>query len=108
MEMTMRLPANYNLINEQEMTYTEGGATAVQALCAWFLPFYGWYKGATAIRDYRRANPETWIETGLDAFTADMESSVVNMIYDVGCASKVIAYCGSLIGLIPTALIIFS
>lgn len=26
MEMTMRLPANYNLMTEQEMTYTEGGA----------------------------------------------------------------------------------
>ena len=108
MEMTMRLPANYNLINEQEMTYTEGGATAVQALCAWFLPFYGWYKGATAIRDYRRANPDTWVETGLDAFTADMESSVVNMIYDVGCAVSVVGSCMSVIWLIPTALIVFS
>ena len=42
MEMTVRMPANYNLLAEEEMTYTTGGATAVQALCAWFLPFYGW------------------------------------------------------------------
>ena len=26
MEMTMRLPANYNVMNEEEMTYTTGGA----------------------------------------------------------------------------------
>lgn len=26
MEMTMRLPSNYNLLSENEMTYTDGGA----------------------------------------------------------------------------------
>ena len=47
MEMTVRMPANYNLLAEEEMTYTTGGATA-EALC----PFYGWF-ACTAIRDYR-------------------------------------------------------
>lgn len=108
MEMTMRLPASYNVMCADEMTYTEGGATALQAVCAWFLPFYGWYKGTMAIRNYRKANPDTWIEKGLDAFTADMEKSLTNLLYDVGCAICVIGACGSLVGLIPTALIVFA
>ena len=45
MEAKMMMPANYCVMSEEEMTYTEGGATAVQAFCAWFVPFYGWYKG---------------------------------------------------------------
>ena len=53
MEAKMMMPANYCVMSEEEMTYTEGGATAVQAFCAWFVPFYGWYKGITAVRDYR-------------------------------------------------------
>ena len=28
MEMTVRMPANYNLMTEDEMTYTNGGAAA--------------------------------------------------------------------------------
>ena len=43
MEAKMMMPANYCVMSEEEMTYTEGGATAVQAFCAWFVPFYGWY-----------------------------------------------------------------
>ena len=108
MEMTVRMPANYNLLAEEEMTYTTGGATAVQALCAWFLPFYGWYKGSVAIRDYRRQNPNTWLDTGLDAFTAHMESSTINMLYDIACDVSVIGMCSTLIGILPTALVVFS
>ena len=95
MEMTVRMPANYNLLAEEEMTYTTGGATAVQALCAWFLPFYGWYKGSVAIRNYRRQNPDTWLDTGLDAFTAHMDTSTTNLLYDIACAVSVIGMCTS-------------
>ena len=49
----LNLPASYAVMNEEEMTYTAGGATMVQALCAWVVPFYGWYKGITAVPDYR-------------------------------------------------------
>lgn len=108
MEMTMRLPANYNVMSAEEMTYTEGGATALQAICAWVLPFYGWYKGITAVRDYRRANPDTWLETGLDALSKDMDKSLNNLLYDVACAISVVGSCMSGIWLIPNALIVFS
>ena len=52
----MMMPAYYNVLSTEEMTYTEGGATMVQAACAWFIPFYGWFKGITAVRDYRKKN----------------------------------------------------
>ena len=104
----MMMPAYYNVLSTEEMTYTEGGATATQALCAWFLPFYGWFKGSIAIRDYRRKNPNTWMETGLDALSKDMEKSTTNLLYDVACTLSVLGVCSSGIGIIPTALIALS
>ena len=102
------MPAYYNVLSTEEMTYTEGGATATQALCAWFLPFYGWFKGSIAIRDYRRKNPNTWMETGLDALSKDMEKSTTNLLYDVACTLSVLGVCSSGVGIIPTALIALS
>ena len=104
----MMMPAYYNVLSTEEMTYTEGGATATQALCAWFLPFYGWFKGSVAIRDYRRKNPDTWMETGMDALSKDMEKSTTNLLYDVACTISVLGVCSSGLGIIPTALIAFS
>ena len=104
----MMMPAYYNVLSTEEMTYTEGGATATQALCAWFLPFYGWFKGSVAIRDYRRKNPDTWMETGMDALSKDMEKSTINLLYDVACTISVLGVCSSGLGIIPTALIALS
>lgn len=104
----MMMPAYYNVLSTEEMTYTEGGATATQALCAWFLPFYGWFKGSVAIRDYRRKNPDTWMETGMDALSRDMEKSTTNLLYDVACTISVLGVCSSGLGIIPTALIALS
>ena len=104
----MMMPAYYNVLSTEEMTYTEGGATATQALCAWFLPFYGWFEGSIAIRDYRRKNPNTWMETGLDALSKDMEKSTTNLLYDVACTLSVLGVCSSGVGIIPTALIALS
>ena len=101
----MMMPAYYNVLSTEEMTYTEGGATATQALCAWFLPFYGWFKGSIAIRDYRRKNPDTWLDTGLDALSKDMEKRTTNLLYDVACTLSVLGVCSSGVGIIPTALI---
>lgn len=38
MEKTLMMPASYNVMNEQEMTYTQGGASAFEALVAWIIP----------------------------------------------------------------------
>ena len=42
MENIMMLPASYCVMNEEEMTYTSGGANIVQAAAAVFIPIYGW------------------------------------------------------------------
>lgn len=106
MEMTMRLPANYNVMSAEEMTYTEGGANAVEAICAWVLPLYGWFQGTMAIRSYRKANPKTWMDTGLEALSQDMNKSAMNLLYDLGCAAQFVSVCATGVGLIPTVLLI--
>ena len=60
MEKTMMLPAMYNVLSQEEMTYTEGGATMTQALLAALLPPYGWYKASTEIRDWTPAWTPLW------------------------------------------------
>ena len=102
----MMMPAYYNVLSTEEMTYTEGGATMVQAACAWFLPFYGWFKGITAVRDYRKKNPDNWTETGLDALTADMEKSTANAIRDIACTAYMISSTATGVGLIINAAVI--
>lgn len=108
MEMTIRMPASYCVMAEEEMIYTTGGATALDAVCAWLIfPFYGWFKGSVAIRDYRKQNPDTWMETGLDALNEHMETNATNLLYDIACTLSVLGVCATGIGLIPTALVIF-
>ena len=65
MENIMMLPASYCVMNEEEMTYTSGGANIVQAAAAVFIPFYGWFAGVAGVRDYRKSHPEVSSE-GLD------------------------------------------
>jgi hypothetical protein len=106
MEKTMMLPAMYNVLSQEEMTYTEGGATMTQALLAALLPPYGWYKASTEIRDYRKKNPNTWTQDGLDYFANDMGKSVSNFLYDLACASWVLGTSATGIGLVINAAII--
>lgn len=110
METAMMMPASYNVLSCEEMTYTEGGATATQALLAFFVGPYAWYKANTAIRDYRRENPKDWVNTGMDHFMADSEKSLTNAIYNFSCAfSFLYINLGTAgLGFIPSALIIFS
>ena len=105
MEATMRMPACYNVLSCEEMTYTEGGVGVVEAAMAWF-PLYGWYKGITAIRDYRNANPKTWLENGIDAITNDMNKSAANAIRDLGRIVWVTASCATGVGLVVNAAVI--
>ena len=106
MEKTMMLPAMYNVLSQEEMTYTEGGATMTQALLAALLPPYGWYKASTEIRDYRKKNPNTWTQDGLDYFANDMGKSVSNFLYDLACASWVLGTSATGIGLVINAAIV--
>ena len=95
----MMMPAYYNVLSTEEMTYTEGGATATMSealLC----------KGVTAVRDYRRKNPNTWMEKGLDALATDMEKSTANTIRDLACAAWFVTSTASGVGLVINAAII--
>lgn len=102
------MPSCYTALSPDEMLYVEGRATQAQAFCAWFVPFYGWYKGITAVRDYRNANPEDWILPGLTALCDDMEKSLVNSYYSLGCMAHVLVSSATGIGLIVNTAIIFA
>ena len=104
----MMMPAYYNVLSTEEMTYTEGGANATtsEALLCWLIPPYGWIKGLTAVRNYRRAHPSNWMETGLDALTADMEKSAANAIRDIACTAYMISTSATGVGLIINAAVI--
>lgn len=108
MENTIMMPAAYAVLDSNEMTYTDGGATTAEALCAWFIPFYGWFKGVTAVRDYRRAHPSNWIDTGLDALSKDMDKSTANLFFDIACAVSVVSTTLSGVGLVINAIVIFA
>lgn len=83
MENKIMMPASYNVLSCEEMTYTEGGATFTEALLNWIPPI-GWYMGVTAMRSYRKSHPNDWLDTGLDALSRDMNSSAQNMLRDLG------------------------
>ena len=104
----MMMPAYYNLLYTEEITYTEGGANATmsEALLCWLIPPYGLFRGVTAGRVDRRKNPNTWTETGLDALTADMEKSTANAIRDIACTAYMISSTASGVGLIINAAVI--
>ena len=76
METTMMYPVAYCVMTEEEMTYTEGGANLLQAVCAVAVPVYGWLAGVSAIRDYRKAHPTNWTSTGIDAWNKYMDKSL--------------------------------
>ena len=108
MENIMMLPASYCVMNEEEMTYTSGGANIVQAAAAVFIPIYGWIAGVSGIRDYRKAHPDNWTETGLDALSKDMDKSTANMLYDLGCSLCVVGSCLSIVWLPINALVVLT
>lgn len=104
MEATMKMPTCYNVMSAEEMTYTEGGATWGEAIMNW-TPV-GWYMGIMAIRDYRKANPRTWLESGLDALVRDMDSSTQNLVRDVGRTAWVLGTSATGVGFLLNAAIV--
>ena len=61
MENKIMMPASYNVLSCEEMTYTEGGATFTEALLNWIPPIAGtWVLPPCATT--ARATPTTgWI-----------------------------------------------
>ena len=100
MEMTVRMPANYNLMTEDEMTYTTGGADAGSvaalisggiSLAVSGLLLYNWIDQLLGARRWYAANKSgnlgTDLEKGVDAWVDYTTSSVVNCIRSI-CATS--------------------
>ena len=104
MENKIMMPASYNVLSCEEMTYTEGGATFTEALLNWIPPI-GWYMGVTAMRNYRKSHPNDWLDTGLDALSRDMDSSAQNMLRDLGRIVWVTATSATGVGFLVNAAI---
>lgn len=108
MENAMMMPASYNVLSYDEMTYTEGGTTLTsltEAALNW-IPFVGWYQGIMAVRNYRKANPNSWIDNGLNALSNDMSRSAENMIRDLGRIVWVVGSSATGVGLLINAAIV--
>ena len=90
MENKIMMPASYNVLSCEEMTYTEGGVGVVEAAMAWF-PLYGWYKAVSAIHDYRKANINSnWVENGMNALVLHQRSGLC-IQFDRICKGRILA-----------------
>ena len=87
MENKIMMPASYNVLSCEEMTYTEGGATFTEALLNWIPPI-GWYMGVTAMRNYRKSHPNDWLGTCREARKKDHDNWVSNVWSDIKADCK--------------------
>lgn len=111
MENKMKMPANYNVMNEEEMTYTQGGSAigAVSALAStafgiWNL--YNYYKGMVATRNYVAAHKgqdtAALLEGGMNTYVNYLQKDLVSAFKGI-CAGAVA------VGLWPiTALVVIT
>ena len=111
MEMNVRMPANYNVMNEEEMTYTTGGASAAYyaslagSLVVGGLLLYNWVDQLLGARSWYAANKTgnigTDLEKGIDTWLNYTTSSVLNCVRSVLATASSL---GSPIGWVATAL----
>lgn len=96
MEKKMMMPANYNVMTEEEMTYTEGGAGTdvvwgVARAVSWVagvavggLYLYNYYQGMVAARDYVSAhkgeNATQLIDGGLTTYVNYMQKDITSAV----------------------------
>ena len=121
MEMTVRMPANYNLMTEDEMTYTEGGSVlggvyVASNVVSWVLTgvmVVNWLDLLGGARRWYAANKTndlvTNLENGVNAWVDYTSSSAWNAVRSI--AATVTAIGGTILiggvsipyGLIGTA-----
>lgn len=121
MEMTVRMPANYNLMTEDEMTYTEGGSIldgmyVASNVVSWVLTgvmVVNWLDLLGGARRWYAANKTndlvTNLENGVNAWVDYTSSSAWNAVRSI--AATVTAIGGTILiggvsipyGLIGTA-----
>lgn len=99
MEKKMMMPANYNVMTEEEMTYTEGGSgfelvtgaagliSSVAGIAVGCMYLYNYYKGMVAARNYVAAHKgedtSKLIDGGLNTYVNYMQTDVVSAIKGV-------------------------
>ena len=96
MEMTVRMPANYNYMTEEEMTYTTGGdavssavntVTGVAILGLWVAGTVHWIDMLLGARRWYAANQTgdlgTDLENAVNAWMDFTTSSVVNCVRSI-------------------------
>ena len=111
MEKKLMMPANYNVMTEEEMTYTEGGGIGGTVLYLAEAGFgiwgiYNYYKGMVATRAYVKAHKKQdaaqLIEGGLNTYVNYMQKDLLS-------AFKGICAGGAAVSLFPiTALCILT
>ena len=111
MEKKFMMPANYNVMTEEEMTYTEGGGIGSTVLYLAEAGFgiwgiYNYYKGMVATRAYVKAHKKQdaaqLIEGGLNTYVNYMQKDLLS-------AFKGICAGGAAVSLFPiTALCILT
>ena len=84
MENKMMMPASYNVLSNEEMTYTEGGATVGQALAAWFWPGYATQIGIGKCREEVAKDRDTWLSNAWNNMLAECKGNVTNGFYYAG------------------------
>lgn len=103
MEMTVRMPANYNLMSEDEMTYTTGGAagaadvisvaSAAVSIVAGVYAVYSTIWGLTGARNWLAANKGGDLMTTLDKAVND------GVAYATSSVGTLIRSCVALMGM---------
>ena len=94
MENKMMMPANYNVMSEEEMTYTQGGSIVSTVVWASSTAFsiwglYNYYKGMVATRKYVAAHKGqdagALIEGGMNTYVNYMQKDLLSAFKGV-CA----------------------
>lgn len=103
MEMTVRMPANYNLMTEDEMTYTTGGADLTSVylardIASWVLTgvmIINWVDMLGGARNWYAANKTndigTNIEKGVEAWVDYTSSSLWNGVRSIAATLTSVA-----------------
>lgn len=79
---TMMMPASYNVMNEEEMTYTTGGATWMQAIVNLVMPTYGVYHMTSDAIAEKNSNPDGWLGRLVDKHITAAKQDTPSLVYE--------------------------
>lgn len=104
MEKKIMMPANYNAMSEEEMTYTQGGALGdfiwpvvwASEIAVSCLYVYNYAKGMIATRDYIKAHKgedtSTLIDGGLNTYANYVQSSPINAVKGIAAGFASVSF----------------